>query len=79
MKRRETELSKPSVIERAKKGGVLLKYLAEVDQAQLLGPTKGYTLRGIAASYMCDMTPAQMTSRVVVDYALWRVSSEGMV
>lgn len=82
VKRRETELSEPGAIERAKKGGVLLrdvidKYLAEVGQAQPLGRTKEYTLRAIAASHLGDMAPAQMTSQVLVDYALWRMSSEG--
>jgi hypothetical protein len=66
VKRRETELSEPGAIERAKRGGVLLrdvidKYLAEVGQAQPLGRTKEYTLRAIAASYLGDMAPAQMT------------------
>ncbi|MGB4072759.1 tyrosine-type recombinase/integrase [Pseudomonas sp.] len=82
VKRRETELSEPGAIERAKRGGVLLrdvidKYLAEVGQAQPLGRTKEYTLRAVMASYLGDMTPAQMTSQVLVDYALWRMSSEG--
>jgi hypothetical protein len=73
VKRRETELSEPGAIERAKKGGVLLKdviykYLSEDGLAKPRGRTKEYTLRAVMASYLGDMVPAQMTSQVLVDY-----------
>jgi len=77
-KRRETELSEPGAIERARHGGVLLKdiiekYLNEAGQAAPLGKTKEATLRAIARSSLGELTAAQVTSQALVDYALWRM------
>lgn len=81
-KRRETELGEPGAVERARKSGDLLKdvidrYLEEVGQAQPLGRTKGYTLSAIGKSYLGELTGPQITTQIIVDYALWRMSAEG--
>ncbi|MBD9398014.1 MULTISPECIES: site-specific integrase [unclassified Pseudomonas] len=81
-KRRETELSEPGALVRAKTPKAQLKdviaqYLAEVGKAQPLGITKEQTLERIANSYLGQMAPVELTSQVLVDFALWRMSKEG--
>lgn len=82
VKRRETDLSEPGAIEREQKGGVLLKdvidqHLQEVAQATPLGTTQEATLRGISRCYLGELGVHELTSQVLVDYALWRMSAEG--
>lgn len=82
VKRRETELSEPGALEKANKPKSVLKdviqqYLEEVGKAQPLGRTKESTLERIADSYLGQMAPVELTSQVLVDFALWRMSKEG--
>lgn len=81
-KRRETELTEPGAVDRALRGGVLLKdiiekYLREAGQAAPLGKTKEATLRAIMRSSLGDLTAAEVTSQALVDYTLWRMGPEG--
>jgi integrase len=81
-KRRETELAEPGAIERANRTGHALKdmiarYMVELEKAQPLGKTKRGTLQAVAASYLGDVVDSDITQQVLVDYALWRMSSEG--
>ncbi|EME0450676.1 TPA: site-specific integrase [Pseudomonas aeruginosa] len=80
--RREAELAEPGGLERATKKGVLLRniiaqYLADRDKTRPLGKTKIATLTAIAASHLGDTIDRDITSQVLVDYALWRMGPDG--
>lgn len=82
-KRRETELSEPAALERERRGGrvtlaeMIERYIGERDPTKPLGKTKEATLRAVAASYLGGLPEREITSQALVDYALWRMSSEG--
>ncbi|CAG8865531.1 hypothetical protein PS627_01448 [Pseudomonas fluorescens] len=81
-KRRETELAEPGVIERATRVGHTIKqmidrYLVEAEKARPLGETKRRTLNAIKNSYLGEKIDSDISQQVLVDYALWRMSSEG--
>lgn len=81
-RKRETELDEPGAIERANRVGATLKemtvrYLVEVEKAQPLGKTKRGTLTAIGESYLGAFNDTEITTQCIVDYALWRMSTEG--
>lgn len=81
-KRRETELSEPGAIERAKRSSstvasMIEKYLEEYGKARPIGKTKKATLEAIAKTYLGECEDRSVTAQVLVDYALWRMSGEG--
>ena len=82
VRRRETELDQPGAIERANRKGVTLKemierYLDEMEKVRPLGKTKRATLLAIAGSYLGQLADSDISSQVLVDYALWRMGVEG--
>lgn len=82
VKRRETELAEPGAIERMSRkqellGDIIKRYLGEYGKARPLGKTKEATLLAIARSYLGELADSEITSQVLVDYALWRMSPEG--
>lgn len=81
-KRRETELAVPGAIERANRRGhatkdMIDRYLVEAEKARPLGKTKRQTLLAIKNSYLGEVVDSDISQQVVVDYALWRMSTEG--
>lgn len=81
-KRRETELSEPGAIERAKRQGLTVRhmierYLLEAEKARPLGESKRRTLTAIQRSPLGDVVDSDISQKVLVDYALWRMSPEG--
>lgn len=81
-KRRETELSEPGAIERAKRSGTTIafmieRYLEEYAKARPIGKTKKATLEAIAKTYLGECEDRSVTAQMLVDYALWRMSGEG--
>ncbi|RWU18082.1 integrase [Pseudomonas alkylphenolica] len=81
-KRRETELSEPGAIERANRKGhtvreMIDRYVLEGAKAVEMGKTKKATLLAIAASYLGEIVDSAISSQVLVDYALWRMSPAG--
>jgi integrase len=81
-RKRESELDEPGAIERASRKGVTLKdmidqYLIEVEKARPLGKTKRATLTAIGQTYMGKLADTDINTQCLVDYALWRMSSEG--
>ncbi|WP_236170131.1 site-specific integrase [Pseudomonas parasichuanensis] len=81
-KRRETELAEPGAIERASRVGHKVKdmidrYLVEAEKARPLGETKRRTLEAIKRSPLGESVDSDISQQVLVDYALWRMSTEG--
>ncbi|WP_090624688.1 site-specific integrase [Azotobacter beijerinckii] len=81
-KRRETELSEPGAIERAGRGGSMLKdiiarYIEEVDPIRPLGKTKRATLDAIGGTWIGTLTDIEITSQELVRYAQWRMGEDG--
>jgi hypothetical protein len=81
-RRRETELDQPGAIERANRKGVTLKemierYLDEMEKSRPLGKTKRATLLAIAEGYLGQLADSDITSQILVEYALWRMGREG--
>jgi len=52
-------------------------YIDEWDPTNPFGKAKEATLRAVAASCLGGRLEQGLTSRALVDYALWRISSEG--
>ena len=52
-------------------------YLREHAKARPIGKTMKATLEAIAKSYLGECEDRGITSQVLVDYALWRMSAEG--
>ncbi|WP_315903691.1 site-specific integrase [Pseudomonas citronellolis] len=80
--RREAELAEPGAIERANRGGHLLKdviqrYLDEYERIRPMGKTKNRTLRAIARSWLGDVLDRDLVSQTLVEYAHWRRTPEG--
>ncbi|WP_395602871.1 tyrosine-type recombinase/integrase [Pseudomonas sp. A1230] len=81
-RKRESELDEPGAIERASRKGATAKemidqYLREVEKARPLGKTKKATLTAISASYFGKLNDTDINTQCLVDFALWRMSSEG--
>ncbi|MHA6126270.1 tyrosine-type recombinase/integrase [Pseudomonas fluorescens group sp. PF-1] len=81
-RKRESELDEPGAIERASRKGATAKemidqYLREVEKARPLGKTKKATLTAIGASYFGKLNDTDINTQCLVDFALWRMSSEG--
>lgn len=81
-KRRETELYQPGAIERANRKGFTVKemidrYLVEMEKVQPLGKTKSATLNAIAETGFGQVVDSTINSQLLVDYALWRMSTDG--
>ncbi|WP_438279975.1 tyrosine-type recombinase/integrase [Pseudomonas alabamensis] len=81
-KRRETELSEPGAVDRAKRQGLTVRhmierYLLEAEKARPLGESKRRTLGAIQRSPLGDVIDSDLSQKVLVDYALWRMSPEG--
>ena len=81
-KRRETELAVPGAIERANRRGHTIKdmidrYLMEAEKARPLGKTKRQTLLAIKNSYLGEVVDSDICQQVLIDYALWRMSTDG--
>lgn len=82
VKKREAELAQPGALERLSRKGVALRdiiehYIAEQDKIELLARTRRATLRAIGRTWLGDVVDRDITSQVLVDYVLWRMSPEG--
>lgn len=80
--KREAELAEPGAIERASRGGhlmrdVILRYLDEYERVRPMGETKHRTLRAIARSWLGDVADRDLSHQVLVEYAQWRLGPEG--
>ncbi|MOA10120.1 hypothetical protein D3C78_1299960 [compost metagenome] len=53
------------------------RYIDERDPTNPFGKAKEATLRAVAASCLGGRLERGLTSRALVDYALWRMSPEG--
>lgn len=83
IKRRETELAVPGAIDRANRTGISVRkmieqYLEEYERLQPLGRTKHMTLNAIARSWLGDVLDRDVTSQRLVEYALGRISDDGI-
>ncbi|MBG6287706.1 site-specific integrase [Pseudomonas nitroreducens] len=83
LKRRETELSEPGAIERANRKGITVKemigqYLEEYGKLRPLGRTKEATLEAIAATWLGDVVDRDLTSQILVEYAMDRIEKDGV-
>ncbi len=56
---------------------IIAQYLADRDKTRPLGKTKIATLTAVAASHLGDTIDRDITSQVLVDYALWRMGPGG--
>lgn len=80
--RREAELSEQGAIERAKRGGVLLRdiirrYIDEYERIRPLGKTKRQALNAIGATWLGDVVDSAISSQRLVEYAHWRLTEAG--
>ncbi|HEP8462368.1 TPA: tyrosine-type recombinase/integrase [Pseudomonas aeruginosa] len=83
LKRREAELAAPGAIERANRKGVSVRemikqYLEEYGKLRPLGRTKEATLQAIAATWLGDVVDRDLTSQVLVEYAMDRIEKGGV-
>lgn len=81
-RKRETELAEPGAIERANRKAATVKemidrYLSEMEKVRPLGKTKLATLKAISESYLGKLDDQDISSQVLVEYALWRMGKEG--
>lgn len=81
-RKRETELAEPGAIERANRKAATVKemidrYLSEMEKVRALGKTKLATLKAISESYLGKLNDQDISSQVLVEYALWRMGKEG--
>ncbi|MBT9267944.1 tyrosine-type recombinase/integrase [Pseudomonas sp. MG-9] len=81
-RKRETELAEPGAIERANRKAATVKemidrYLSEMEKVRPLGKTKLATLKAISESYLGKLNDQDISSQVLVEYALWRMGKEG--
>lgn len=81
-RKRETELAEPGAIERANRKAATVKemidrYLIEMEKVRPLGKTKLATLKAISESYLGKLDDQDISSQVLVEYALWRMGKEG--
>lgn len=82
VRKREAELDQPGAIERANRTGATVKemierYMVEMTKARPLGKTKLATLKAISESYLGQVLDQDITSQVLVEYAIWRMGSKG--
>ncbi len=82
IKRRETELTVPGVLERAGRKGATVRemierYLDEHEKTRPLGKTRRATLRAISETWLGETMDQDLTSRRLVEYAQWRMEPVG--
>lgn len=83
IKKRESDLASPGAIEKANRKGVTVKemidlYLAEYEKLRPLGKTKRATLKAIGATWLGTVEDKDITSQVIVEYAMHRMDKDGI-
>lgn len=83
LRKREAELHEPGAIEKANRSGVTVKhmvekYLDQYEKLRPLGKTKRATLLAIKETWLGDVVDSELTSQKLVDYAMWRMESDGI-
>lgn len=83
IKKRESDLAAPGAIEKANRNGVTVKemidlYLKEYEKLQPLGKTKRATLKAISETWLGKVEDKDITSQVIVEYAMHRMENDGV-
>ena len=83
IKRVETELAVPGVIEKANRSSVTVKkmierYLLEYEKLRPLGKTKRATFKAIGETCLGQLEDKQISSQKLVEYADGRMSNDGI-
>ena len=83
IKKRESELAAPGAIEKANRRGVSVKemielYLEEYEKLRPLGKTKRATLKAIGETWLGKVEDKDITSQILVEYAMHRMEKDGI-
>lgn len=83
IKKRETELAEPGAIEKANRRGASVKemielYLDRYEKLRPLGRTKRATLKAIGETWLGEVEDKDLTSQVLVEYAMLRMEKDGI-
>jgi hypothetical protein len=83
IKKRESELAAPGAIEKANRRSVSVKemielYLDEYEKLRPLGKTKRATLKAIGETWLGKVEDKDITSQILVEYAIHRMEKDGI-